>query len=146
MSPWIWPEGLVVWFCVHLWSSVVAVTILQVILNKIDVSLNQHLSFKCFVWQIVKEKIWRIKCASDKFKVFFTDCNQIYLVMFMCLTVDTRFIFTKKNQMLQNVFLISVMLRWHSVIKNHKICTFKVNFLCQKTPESFYFFHWRISI
>ena len=56
-----------------------------------------QLNKKSFVWQIVKEKIWRIKCASDKFKVFFTDCNQIYLVMFMCLTVDTRFIFTKNQ-------------------------------------------------
>ena len=36
--------------------------------------------------------------------------NQIYLVTFMCLTVDISFIFTK-NQMLQNGFLISVMLR-----------------------------------
>ena len=41
--------------------------------------------------------------------------NQIYLVMFICLTVDTSFIFTK----------------------NHEIWTFKVNFLCQKTSESF---------
>ena len=37
--------------------------------------------------------------------------NQIYLVTFMCLTVDTSFIFTKKNQNLWNVFLISLMLR-----------------------------------
>ena len=66
--------------------------------------------------------------------------NQIYIVTFMCLTVDTSFIFTKKNQMLQNGFFISVMLRWYSGIKNHEIWTFKVNFLCQKMSESFYFF------
>ena len=46
--------------------------------------------------------------------------------------------FYKKNQMLQNGFLISVTLRWHSGVKNHEILTFKVNFLCQKTSESFY--------
>ena len=34
--------------------------------------------------------------------------NQIYLVTFMCLTVDTSFIFTKKNQNLENVFLIHI--------------------------------------
>ena len=31
--------------------------------------------------------------------------NQIYLVKFMCLTVDTSFIY-KKNQMLQNITYI----------------------------------------
>ena len=62
--------------------------------------------------------------------------NQIYLVTFMCLTVDTSFIFSK-NRTLQIVLLISVMLRWHSGVKNHKIWTFRVNFLCQKTSESF---------
>ena len=39
--------------------------------------------------------------------------NQIYIVTFMCLTIDTSFIFTKKNQMLQKGFLLSVTLRWH---------------------------------
>jgi hypothetical protein len=48
--------------------------------------------------------------------------------------------FLPKNQMLQNGFLISVTLRWHSGVKNHEIWTFKVNFLCQKMSESFYFF------
>ena len=33
--------------------------------------------------------------------------NQIYLVTFMCLTVDTSFILTK-NQIFQNVYLISL--------------------------------------
>ena len=49
----------------------------------------------------------------------------------------TQASFLQKNQMLQNVFLISVTLRWHSGVKNHEIWTFKVNFLCQKTSESF---------
>ena len=62
--------------------------------------------------------------------------NQIYLMTFKCLKVDTSFIFTQKNQTLQNVFFISLMLRWHSDIKNHEICTIKVNFLCKKTSES----------
>ena len=34
--------------------------------------------------------------------------NQVLIVEFMCTTVDTSFVFTKKNQALQNVFLISV--------------------------------------
>ena len=50
--------------------------------------------------------------------------NQIYLVSFMCLTVDTSFIL-KKNQILRNVLLISVTLRWHSGVKKHEIWTFK---------------------
>ena len=43
----------------------------------------------------------------------------------------------QKNQMLQNVFLTFVMRRWHSGIKSHEILTLKVNFLYQKTSESF---------
>ena len=68
-----------------------------------------------------------------------TSSNQIYLVTFMCLTVDTSFIFSKKSNV-QNGFLISVTLRWHSGVKKHEIWTFKVNFLRQKTTESFSFF------
>ena len=49
----------------------------------------------------------------------------------------TQASFLQKNQMLQNGFLISVTLRWHSGVKNHEIWTFKVNFLSQKTSESF---------
>ena len=54
-----------------------------------------------------------------------SESNQIYLVTFMCLTIDTSFIL-QKNQMFQNVFLISVTLRCHSGVKNHVIWTFKV--------------------
>ena len=32
---------------------------------------------------------------------------------------------------------IFVQLRWNSGVKNHELWTFKVNFLCQKTFESF---------
>ena len=40
---------------------------------------------------------------------------------------------------------LSLALSWAKVVKNGKILTFKVNFLCQKISESFYiFFHWRI--
>ena len=62
-----------------------------------------------------------------------TNSNQIYLVTFML----TQASFFTKNQMLQIFFLISVMLRWHSGVKNHEIWTFKVNFLCQKMSKSF---------
>ena len=40
--------------------------------------------------------------------------NQIYLVMLRP-TQLTQASFLQKNQMLQNVFLISVTLRWHRV-------------------------------
>ena len=62
--------------------------------------------------------------------------NQIYLVTLRP-TRLTQASFLQKNQMLQNGFLIFLMLRWHSGIENHEIWTFKVNFLCQKTSESF---------
>ena len=62
--------------------------------------------------------------------------NQIQLVTLRP-TQLTQASFLQKYQMLQNGFLISVMLRWHSGVKNHEIWTFKVNFLCQKTSESF---------
>ena len=39
------------------------------------------------------------------------DSNQVLIVEFMCTTVDTYFIFTKKN--VANGFLIPVTLRWH---------------------------------
>ena len=64
-----------------------------------------------------------------------TQSNQICLVT-MRPTQLTEASF-KKNQMLQNVFLISVTLRWHSGFENHEIWTFKVNFLCQKDPHLF---------
>ena len=35
---------------------------------------------------------------------------------------------------------LSLMVIWVKVVKNGKILTFKVNFLCQKLSESFYFF------
>ena len=40
---------------------------------------------------------------------------------------------------------LSLVVSWVKVVKNGKILTFKVNFLCQKLSESFYnIFHWRI--
>ena len=62
--------------------------------------------------------------------------NQVYLVTLRP-TQLTQASFLQKNQMFQNVFLISVTMRWHSGVENHEIWTFKVNFLCQKTSESF---------
>ena len=65
----------------------------------------------------------------------------------LCVPQLTQARFFQKNKSLQNVFLISVMLRWHSDVKDNEIWTFKVNFLCQKMSESFYFFfHLQISI
>ena len=43
-----------------------------------------------------------------------------------------KFFFDIFNAYICNLMLISVMLRWHSVVKNHEIWTFKVNFLGQK--------------
>ena len=81
--------------------------------------------------------LWEIHNKhSTHFVSKVTSTKQVSIVAFMC-TVDTCFIFAKKNQILQNVLLISVMLRWHSGVKNHEIWTFKVNFLFQKTSESF---------
>ena len=98
--------------------------------------------FECKVWTLII-MYWDITlCLSQglrgSFKttgtmsmmLVYAASNQIMVVAFMCTTLDTSFIFTKKNQMLQNYFLISVMLRWYSGIKNHEIWTFKVNFLC----------------
>ena len=43
--------------------------------------------------------------------------------------------------------ILDLAFSWVNVVKNCKILTFKVNFLCQKLSESFqFFFHWRISI
>ena len=60
--------------------------------------------------------------------------------LFSDVYVLTQTSFLQKNQMLQNGFLISVSLKRHIGVKNHEIWTLKVNFLCQKTSESFYFF------
>ena len=54
--------------------------------------------------------------------------NQINLAMLRP-TQLTQASFLQRNQMLQNVFLIFLTLRWHSGAKNHEILTFKVNFL-----------------
>ena len=62
--------------------------------------------------------------------------NQIYLLTLRP-TQLTQASFLQKNQILQNVFLISVTQRWHSGVKNHEIWIFKVNFLCQKMSKSF---------
>ena len=46
--------------------------------------------------------------SEEKAIIFYqSTSNQIYLVTFMCLTIDTSFIFTK-NYTLQNVLLISL--------------------------------------
>ena len=58
--------------------------------------------------------------------------NQIYLV-----TLHWYKLYFTKDQMLQNAFLISVMLRWHSGVENNEIWTFRVNFLCQKPSKYF---------
>ena len=59
--------------------------------------------------------------------------NHSYLVMLRPTQLSQAEFLQKKYQMLQNIFLISVTLRWHSGVKNHEIWTF----LCQKTSESF---------
>ena len=66
-----------------------------------DLSNNYAIFFEIGFW----------RCAKQFFLTFETRFswpptvgNQIYLVTFMCLTVDTSFTFTKKNQTLQNVF------------------------------------------
>ena len=63
----------------------------------------------------------------------------LFVFYYYCTTFDTSFIFTK-NQTLQNVFFVTVTMRWHIGIKTHEIWKFKVNILCQKMFESFYFF------
>ena len=40
---------------------------------------------------------------------------------------------------------LSLAVSWVRVVKNFKILTFKVNFLCQKLSESLKKNHWRIS-
>ena len=68
--------------------------------------------------------------------VFITESNQIRVVAFSVPQL-TQASFLQKNQMLQNVFLISVPLRWSRGIENHEIWTFKGNFLCQKMSKPF---------
>ena len=79
--------------------------------------------------------IWKLVCHLDNLRQCLS-LNQIYLVTLRPRQL-TQASFLQKNQMLQNVFLIFVTLRWHSSVENHEIWTFKVNFLCQKTSESF---------
>jgi hypothetical protein len=50
--------------------------------------------------------------------------NQITVVSFQPVQL-AQASFLQKNQMLKNVFLISVTLRWHSGIENHEIWTSK---------------------
>ena len=69
--------------------------------------------------------------------VHYPNSNQIYLVTFMCLTVDTSFIFTKKSIVAKWFFDICKAEMAQCRQKKHEIWTFKVNFLCQKTSESF---------
>ena len=80
--------------------------------------------------------IFTIKFDKTSFEMWGPPVNQIYLVTLRP-THLAHLSFFLKNQMLQNLFLISVMLRWHSGVENHEIWTFKVNFLYQKTSESF---------
>ena len=53
---------------------------------------------------------------------------------------STRHFFRPKtnNQPLKKFLSLSVS--WVKIVKNCKIVTFKVNFLCQKSSESFHFF------
>ena len=86
---------------------------------------------KAFLWNFCLDKFpfLKIEIASPT-------SNQITVVAFQSVQL-AQTSFLQKNQMLQNVFLISAMLRWHSGIKNQEIWTFKVNFLCRKTSKSF---------
>ena len=65
--------------------------------------------------------LW-VRLQKTKQKPFFlpvTGSKQIRVVAFMYTTFDTRFPL-KKNQMLQNVFLICVTLRLHAILVNNK--------------------------
>ena len=56
----------------------------------------------------------RTLCSCFFFVLQCPCSNPIRVLAFICTLVDTIFISTKKNQTLQNVFLISVTLRyWH---------------------------------
>ena len=70
-----------------------------------------------------------------------TGCNSLIVTKLglwhLCAPYLAQCSFLPSNQTLQNGFLKSVTLRWHSGVENHEIWTFKVNFLCQKTSESF---------
>ena len=63
----------------------------------------------------VDESIDKVKNNANDLKAHYIyldsklSRNQIYLVMFICLTVDTSFIFTKKSNIAQS-FLISLTL------------------------------------
>ena len=95
--------------------------------------------FECKVWTLII-MYWDITlCLSQglrgSFKttgtmsmmLVYAASNQIMVVAFMCTTLDTSFIFTKKNKMLHNVFMISVTLRRHRAIN-----------------QSFGYLHWQI--
>ena len=77
-------------------------------------------------WSVRRSENLRVKQKHEVFqRMYVTDFSsisdkmpQVKVVAFMCTTVDTSFIFTKNKKTLQNVFLISVTLRWHSVAKN----------------------------
>ena len=105
--------------------------------------------FECKVWTLII-MYWDITlCLSQglrgSFKttgtmsmmLVYAASNQNMVVAFMCITLDTSSIFTKKKIKSCEMFLIPVMLRWHSGIKNHAIRTFKVCFLCQKSLFNF---------
>ena len=68
-----------------------------------------------------------------------TGTNQISVVALSTTHSWHKLHFYKKKIKCCKMFLISVMLRWHSGIKNHEIWTFKVNFLWQKTSKSLFF-------
>ena len=53
---------------------------------------------------------------------------------------STRHSFRPKTNNQPIKKFLSLAVSWVKVVKNGKILTFKVNFLCQKLSESFYFF------
>ena len=66
-----------------------------------------------------------------------TGSNQIYLVTLRPTQLTQASFLQKKNHVLQNVFFIPVMLRWHSGVKNHEIWTFQVKKLLNLSKKNF---------
>ena len=60
---------------------------------------------------------------------------------------STRSSFRLKTNNQPRIKVLSLTVGWVKVVKNGKTLTFKVNFLCQKLFESFYFFcYWHFFI
>jgi hypothetical protein len=72
---------------------------------------------------------------SNKNKKCFSPIVTRLTLWRLCVPQLTQASFLQKDQKLQNVFLMYVMLRWHTVIKNHEIWTFKINLYVKKRPN-----------